>query len=151
MPPSATIAIIEFIAAAEARAAFKSLAYSRFRSSLLYLEKAPASIISAQPIKSEAKEPTLPNEDEDQGEESEDENESKTIFIKNLNFGTTEAKLQEFFSGIGPIRSVVVRKKDDPKNPGHKLSMGFGFIEFKTSQAAKKAVQGLQVIVSTDS
>ncbi|PWW71559.1 RNA-binding domain-containing protein, partial [Tuber magnatum] len=41
MPPAGTIAVVEFTDTPAARAAFASLAYSRFKETVLFLEKAP--------------------------------------------------------------------------------------------------------------
>ena len=58
---------------------------------------------------------------------------ASTVFVKNLNFKTTEVQLEELFSqGLkdvnnkGKIVSVkIVRKTDDSQ-----ASRGFGFVEF---------------------
>jgi multiple RNA-binding domain-containing protein 1 len=41
-----------------------------------------------------------------------------TLFIKNLNFKTTDNRLEEVFSKSGPLRSAVIAKKQDAKKPG---------------------------------
>ena len=46
MPPSGTIAIVEFAQAPQARAAFASLAYRRMQDSVLFLEKAPKDLFT---------------------------------------------------------------------------------------------------------
>lgn len=47
LPPTKTLALIDFAESADARRAFKSLAYKRFQSVPLYLEWAPAGIFNA--------------------------------------------------------------------------------------------------------
>ncbi|KAK4998819.1 hypothetical protein LTR28_013566, partial [Elasticomyces elasticus] len=49
MPPTGTIAIVEFASAAQARTAFGALAYRKIRSSVLYLEKAPKDLFQSVP------------------------------------------------------------------------------------------------------
>ncbi len=47
LPPTCTLALVEFSEAADARRAFKALAYKRFQSVPLYLEWAPGGIFTA--------------------------------------------------------------------------------------------------------
>jgi multiple RNA-binding domain-containing protein 1 len=144
----------------EARAAFKQLAYSRYKSSLLYLEKAPLGIFahgyheSKQAASMQAQStqrqvdveallesnPTVENQyDHDIG--------TSTLFIKNLNFDTTEATLRDVFTPVGQLRKVTIRKKKNPKRPDQLLSMGFGFIEFAGEDTANRALKSLQGFV----
>ena len=66
-----------------------------------------------------------------------------TVFIKNLNFSTTEEGLRAVFGGLSGLRSIRIAKKPDPKTGG-KLSMGFGFLEFMTKEMALKCIKALQ-------
>jgi multiple RNA-binding domain-containing protein 1 len=68
-----------------------------------------------------------------------------SLFVKNLNFNTTERTLEELFATIAPIRSITIAKKKDVKNPGQSLSMGYGFVEFHKRDDALKALRQLQV------
>ncbi|RKP26373.1 hypothetical protein SYNPS1DRAFT_5733, partial [Syncephalis pseudoplumigaleata] len=72
---------------------------------------------------------------------------TSTLFIKNLNFDTTEATLREVFAPVGQLRKVTIRKKKDPKHPGQFLSMGFGFVEFAGEDTAGRALKSLQGFV----
>ena len=47
LPPTRTLALVQFAEAADARRAFKALAYKRFQSVPLFLEWAPAGIFTA--------------------------------------------------------------------------------------------------------
>ena len=47
LPPTKTLALVEYTESADARRAFKSLAYKRFQNIPLYLEWAPAGIFNA--------------------------------------------------------------------------------------------------------
>lgn len=40
--------------------------------------------------------------------------------------------------------SAIVAEKRDPRNPGQKLSMGYGFVEFADTEGADKALKTLQ-------
>ncbi|CAO2629294.1 Probable RNA-binding protein 19 [Lemmus lemmus] len=78
-------------------------------------------------------------------EEEEEEEESVpgcTLFIKNLNFSTTEEMLKEVFSKMGAVKSCTVSKKKS--KAGVLLSMGFGFVEYKKPEQAQKALKQLQ-------
>ncbi|XP_023938521.2 probable RNA-binding protein 19 [Bicyclus anynana] len=76
--------------------------------------------------------------------EDEQPDNNTTLFVKNINFKTTEASLREHFSGCGNIHSVTIAKKKDPKNPGKMLSMGYGFVQFVKKEHANEALKELQ-------
>jgi len=63
LPPTRTLALIEFLEPSEARRAFKHLAYTKFHHVPLYLEWTPLAIIGQKPEKDE------PDDEEDEGEE----------------------------------------------------------------------------------
>ncbi|XP_008575479.1 PREDICTED: probable RNA-binding protein 19 [Galeopterus variegatus] len=78
-------------------------------------------------------------------EEEEEEEESLpgcTLFIKNLNFDTTEETLKEVFSKVGMVKSCSISKKKS--KAGALLSMGFGFVEYRKPEQAQKALKQLQ-------
>ncbi|XP_073917239.1 probable RNA-binding protein 19 isoform X2 [Castor canadensis] len=78
-------------------------------------------------------------------EEEEEEDESSpgcTLFIKNLNFSTTEETLKEVFSKAGAVKSCSVSRKKN--KAGVLLSMGFGFVEYRKPEHAQKALRQLQ-------
>ncbi|NXI02128.1 RBM19 protein, partial [Pachycephala philippinensis] len=80
---------------------------------------------------------------EEEEEEEEEENiPGCTLFIKNLNFATTEDTLKETFSKVGALKSCTISKKKD--KAGTLLSMGFGFVEYKKPESAQKALRRLQ-------
>lgn len=147
LPPSGLTAIIEFLESTEAKRAFTRLAYSKFHHVPLYLEWAPVGVFVAakpEPVlnKEEAvKEDKRADEEEDE-EEEEEAIPGSTLFIKNLNFSTTEEKLQEIFSKCGKVKSYSISKKKDKS--GKLLSMGYGFIQYQTAEAAQKALRQLQ-------
>lgn len=165
MPPTGTIAIVEFRDAPSARAAFTKLAYKRFKKSILYLEKGPKDLFTREPSsdefiklsdKEKAVEPKISASDimdpitkhfAEEGEngvidEDEDDTVGPTVsvFVKNLNFSTTSQQLADAFKSLPGFAVAVVKTKPDPKNPGSSLSMGFGFVEFRSKEDADKAI-----------
>uniref|UniRef100_A0A3Q3X5K8 Probable RNA-binding protein 19 n=1 Tax=Mola mola TaxID=94237 RepID=A0A3Q3X5K8_MOLML len=152
LPPSGLTAIAEFLEPTEAKRAFTRLAYSKFQHVPLYLEWAPVGVfVAAKPgpvlekeeeVKEERK-TEVNAEDEEEEEEEEDEPvPGSTLFIKNLNFSTTEETLQETFSKCGTVKSCSISKKKD--KTGKLLSMGYGFVQYQRAEAAQKALRQLQ-------
>ncbi|KAI5952730.1 MRD1 [Candida jiufengensis] len=158
MPPAGTIAIVEFKDAPSARAAFTKLAYKRFGTSILYLEKGPKDLFTREPTSVESvevKEPETENVVEAKisvndimGEPQTEQEEaiqgsSVSIFVKNLNFSTTVQQLSDLFKPLPGFVNATVKTKPDPKNSGKTLSMGFGFVEFKSQAQANAAISTL--------
>jgi len=85
-----------------------------------------------------------PAEREEVSEETAPEGEHSTVFVKNLNFSTTEESLQNLFSKVGKARSVSIARKCNMRDPAHPLSMGFGFVEYASHSTALKAIKHLQ-------
>lgn len=50
----------------------------------------------------------------------------------------------QHFESCGEVVSAIVAEKRDPKNPTQKLSMGYGFVEFRDAESADKALKTLQ-------
>ncbi|KAL3454542.1 hypothetical protein BJX65DRAFT_260742 [Aspergillus insuetus] len=146
MPPSGTIAIAEFARPDEAQKAFKGLAYRKLGDSILFLEKAPKDLfdanVSPQKPLPEAKAVSqgFSTADTFAADEQADENiVTATLFVKNLNFSTTNQSLVEAFRPLDGFISARIKTKPDPKNPGQTLSMGFGFVDFKSNAQAQAA------------
>ena len=141
VPPSGTIAIVEFKHADDARSAFAGLAYRKVRDSILFLEKAPKGLFSGRELLSQnnrAREPSsTPIIEEDEGQE---QLQSSTLFVRNLSFSTSTERLRDTFKPADGFQSARVKTKPDPKRPGQTLSMGFGFIEFRTKEQAQAAL-----------
>nr|XP_029534113.1 probable RNA-binding protein 19 [Oncorhynchus nerka] len=150
LPPAGLTAIIEYLEPTEAKQAFTRLAYSKFQHVPLYLEWAPTGVFSAaMPSKTLTPDPesttkTSAQEEEVEVEEEEEEEEAlgSTLFIKNLNFTTTEETLRETFSKCGTLKTCTISKKKD--KTGQLLSMGYGFVTYRTQKAAEKAIRQLQ-------
>ena len=151
MPPSGTIAIVEYDQSGHARSAFGSLAYRKFKDSILYLEKAPKNLFRGvhslpssrldESAKSRSAKPSAM-----ELLESKDTSESanmSTLFVRNLNFSTTTARLREVFQPLEGFMSAKVKTKPDAKNPGQLLSMGFGFLEFRNKSNAQAALAAM--------
>ncbi|XP_034949464.1 probable RNA-binding protein 19 [Chelonus insularis] len=82
--------------------------------------------------------------EEDDEEEDEPEPDT-TLFVKNLNFSTGDEGLKKHFSKCGQIHYAAVATKKDSKNPGQKLSMGYGFVRYKYKLDADRALKELQM------
>ncbi|KAG9455284.1 hypothetical protein H6P81_008188 [Aristolochia fimbriata] len=158
LPSTKTLALVVFLEAAEARAAFKGLAYKRYRDAPLYLEWASSDILipgskgEAEPRKNsvvgekevkkillEQSVQGIPEEDLDP-----DRVESRSVFVKNLNFKTTDDSLRRHFAENlreGKLCSVKVKKH--MKN-GKNVSMGFGFLEFDSVETATNVCRDIQ-------
>ncbi|XP_076648162.1 putative RNA-binding protein 19 [Halictus rubicundus] len=170
MPPSGVTALVEFLEPSEARKAFTKLAYTKYKHLPLYLEWAPDNSFSTPAQKSKAvavvengtekndsaeapgkeKERLQENASKNAEVESEDEEEPEpdtTLFVKNINFSTTDEQLKTYFSKCGPLHYATVATKKDPKNPAAKLSMGYGFIRYKRKADAERALKTLQMTV----
>ncbi|KAF8412655.1 hypothetical protein HHK36_000623 [Tetracentron sinense] len=213
LPPTKTLALVVFLEAAEARAAFKGLAYKRYkcieddaskqwlikvshgdppcvcilcavkdnssaieglislmeldglncffsfynRDAPLYLEWAPSNIlIQKSTLEANAQNNIIVGEKDvkrvllEQSMEEllevdidPDRIESRSLFVKNLNFKTSDECLRKHFnkSVEGKIRSVRVKKH--LKN-GKNVSMGFGFIELDSAETAASVCRDLQ-------
>ncbi|KAK1420340.1 hypothetical protein QVD17_21855 [Tagetes erecta] len=158
LPSTKTLGLVVFLEPGDARAAFKGLAYKRYKDAPLYLEWAPDDILSEVP-ENEAveKETHIMGEHqtkrallEQQLEGTEDADidtervESRSLFVKNLNFKTTDESLKKHFIEHvqeGKLRSVRIKKH--MKN-GKNVSMGFGFLEFDSVDTAIHVCRDLQ-------
>ena len=146
MAPSGTLAIVEFHQADHARSAFSSLSYSKFHGSVLFLEKAPVDLFatSKNPVSdgSEARQakPLITDLlDKDQPVAIN----TTTLFVRNLNFATTGDKLRETFKSLDGFISARIKMKPDPKSADQTLSMGFGFLEFRSKEQAQAALSAM--------
>lgn len=160
LPPSRTIALVEYGHPTDARRAFKRLAYKRFKHVPVYLEWAPlASIATAN--NNSPPPPTTTNSESaiqtlDGGTNANNDDEevepgtSNSIYVKNLNFNTTEDTLHEFFSRHVRVRAVRIPVKTATTKRGNvdgdsaQLSMGYGFVECDSELSASKAIKALQ-------
>ncbi|KAB1210487.1 Multiple RNA-binding domain-containing protein 1 [Morella rubra] len=157
IPPTKVLALVVFLEPVEARAAFRGLAYKRYKDAPLYLEWAPGNILSqSSTSKTDEKGNAIGEHDakrailEQQVEGlidmdiDADRVESRSLFVKNLNFKTAEESLKKHFSEhMKEGRILSVRVKKHLKN-GKNLSMGFGFIELDSVETATNVCTDLQ-------
>lgn len=166
LPPSGVTALVEFLEPSEAKAAFRKLAYSKFKDLPLYLEWAPENIFikpSTTPMGEVSQEPnksanrpklfTKPIEtivekqstpERDNADDDIEPELGTTIFLRNLNFTTREQAVREHFQKLGTIHMVQVAMKKDPENPQNRISLGYGFIQFKRKSVAEKTLSTMQ-------
>jgi len=138
LPPAGTIAFLEFYDAGQARAAFKRLAYRRFKDVPLYLEKAPQGIFTVEPTEKivgigakAAASALLATETDDEP--------NSTMYVKNIDFSTTQAGLSDAFKHFPGFRMALLKTKP-PNAKGERLSMGFGFVTFASKEMATAAM-----------
>ena len=63
---------------------------------------------------------------------------SKKLYVGNLSYSVTNARLEEMFSPFGEVRSAqVIQDRDTGR------SKGFGFVEMTNDNAAREAIQSL--------
>lgn len=155
LPPTRTVALVEFLEVNEAKAAFRHLAYTKFHSLPLYLEWAPMNTFTSSYDKEKTKKAGSTNEEikkdskelletPEQEMDDADSMPVATLFVKNLNFSTTEEKLKDTFMPLGGVQSVRIATKPDKSDTTKKLSMGYGFVEFKSKPDALKAFKSMQ-------
>ena len=135
LAPNKSIAIVDFFNNEHAKNAFQMLSNYNYQSTILYLEWAPKNIFNDTSD-------LLTKKDKIHKSEVTKENEkimSKTVFVKNLNFETTEEELENFLKekGMQNIVNVKIVNKDG-------ISRGFGFIEFENNPEAEKMIKTLQ-------
>ena len=174
LPPSRAVALADFVEPSEARQAFKGLAYRKYKHLPLYLEWAPLGIIdkskavgaaaAAAGASSTASKPTQEMNSKKASSSSSSretkaektaateslDDDYSTLFIKNLSFETTSAGLRSHIEtqlgaggAAGGLRTVSLPTKTQGAH-NRLLSMGFGFAEFRSAQAAADALQRLQ-------
>lgn len=148
LPPSGVTCLVKFSDPSEARIAFKKLAYTKFKHVPLFLEWAPKNTFRNDEDHSEPINKSLVTEGQKEKEAEEEEDiqstpePNSTLFIKNLNFQTTENSLHKIFNTVGVIHSIQIAKKKD--GDGKFIHLGYGFIQYKLLSAADKALKMLQ-------
>lgn len=138
LPPSGTMALVQYEEAYQATEALKNLAYKNIKGSVLYLERGPQGIFEVQ-VKPESDVKQAPETSLDDTNDAT----TTTVFVKNLNFSTTTERLKDVAGHLPGFLLARVKTRTDVKRPGEVLSMGFGFIDFKSKQDALSAVTAL--------
>ncbi|KAG1767362.1 hypothetical protein EV702DRAFT_1203736 [Suillus placidus] len=161
VPPAGTMAVVEFEQAHEAAKAFRAVAYRRLGSSIVYLEKGPMGMFqeaadaagnSGHTLTTAFKPITIAEQEAGSGADADEPalSAGTTLFVKNLAFSTTAERLMQVFRGLSGFSFARVQTKPDPKRPtvpgaeAPRLSMGYGFVGFKTAEDAKKAMKSMQ-------
>ena len=137
-PPSGLTALVSFRNQPEAKRAFMKLAYTEFKESPLYLEWAPIDCMGPKPEKPKVEETTI---EQETATKTEDSNPG-VLYVKNLNFSTTESGLRNAFDRYSDkIASVMIATVTKNETV---LSRGYGFIEFSDHETALDAIKTLQ-------
>mmetsp|Transcript_5718 Transcript_5718/g.10251 ORF Transcript_5718/g.10251 Transcript_5718/m.10251 type:complete len:838 (+) Transcript_5718:74-2587(+) len=154
------IGLVEFAESQDAKIAYKKLAYRRFQKGpILYLEWAPLKNeeptsgskvrSSSEPFKENEHSVSVPNKPTEPKQPVFNAAANVvevappcSVFVKNLNFSTTEETLRNKFSEFGSLRSVKIARKKQADSDAL-LSMGYGFVEYNSEQDAKEAISRL--------
>ncbi|GMN60320.1 hypothetical protein TIFTF001_029406 [Ficus carica] len=158
LPPTKTLALVVFLEPAEARKAFHRLAYKSYKGAPLYLQWAPANVLlQSSTSEDNEKSDTVVGEHDAKRvileqhlegisdvDADPDRVQSRSLFVKNLNFKTSDESLKKHFVELvkeGTILSVTVKKH---VKQGKYVSMGYGFIEFDSMETATNVCRNLQ-------
>ena len=133
------------------RRAFQGLAYTKIDRVPLYLEWAPLDVFTraldrsavaaaaAAAAAASARDVDGAGAGDDSGAVIE---EQRTLYVKNLNFASTEEGLRAVFSAIGDVRAVMIPRRKRKEGGEEVLrSMGYGFIEFGSKESALEAIK----------
>ena len=153
LPPSKTLALVEYEQPAQAKKGYTALAYTKYHHVPLYLEWAPIDTFTAKPAAvptaAAAIVPTSAATVTAAADSESADGGGNTIFVKNLSFATTEQSLLDLFKAATAVRSVhIATKKNSSKAVaagGSKvLSMGYGFVELRTGEDVKAVISRMQ-------
>lgn len=127
-PPNGLSAIVEMEEPVEAKLAFKRLAYSKFRDSILYLEWAPINVFRQK---------SLEDQEQEELKQMEQLQTGTKILVKNVPFEATVQELKKLFAAYGELNFVRIPKKVDGQH------RGFGFVDFLLKEDALRAFRAL--------
>ncbi|KAF9522621.1 hypothetical protein CPB83DRAFT_864175 [Crepidotus variabilis] len=169
VPPAGTMGVVEYDSPADAKQGFKSVAYRRLGNSIIYLEKGPLGMFddqrpaagpnstAAESSQSKLKtggpvrlpEDAMELDDADATPSDQSIKTGSTLYIKNLSFSTTSERLNKVLSALPSFSFARIQTKPDPNpaRPGARLSMGYGFVGFKDTDGAKKALKSMHGFV----
>ena len=108
LPPNGITGLVEFYESSEAKIAFRRLAYTKYKGAPLYLEWAPENSLKSKSLPAKGTAEKAPLSDElAKGDEKACGNqpikapdENTTLFVKNLNFDTTDEGLKTHFEHL---------------------------------------------------
>ncbi|CAD7970022.1 unnamed protein product [Amoebophrya sp. A120] len=169
LAPSKTVCVVQFASSVEAERCFNKVNFSRYKHVPLFLEWAPEQIFrnaGELPSKDQATKNQKVQESagvsgdatsakqgangDQQGEEqtTDQQHPSCSIFVKYLNFNTTEMKLEQIFRQHEGFKKVTLMKKkglsSTSDSAAKQVSMGYGFIEYQTMQQCEAVVKKRQ-------
>ncbi|VDP09764.1 unnamed protein product [Soboliphyme baturini] len=145
LPPSGISALVEFMNSQDAAKAFKAQIFKRFKSSPLFLEWAPDAVFKSQfELELEKSKADQPKAVTSTADVCDVESHHNTLFVKGLDFATSDEAFAKHFERIGPLVYATVAKKSNPAKAGELLSMGYGFVQFRKSVDASRALKELQ-------
>ncbi|XP_053992119.1 multiple RNA-binding domain-containing protein 1-like [Hylaeus volcanicus] len=175
LAPSKTVAVIQFLNSYQAKKAFSSLAFSCIKNVPMFLEWAPVSIFEKKKIaennndlettnktasmpRDVPAEPITTKDLKHMLEQEDNASQTSSVFVKNINFSTSQEALSQLFESVPDFTSATIMIKKCPitKNEIHgisnstnikKVSMGYGFLEFKSSKAAKEVIKRFQGVM----
>jgi multiple RNA-binding domain-containing protein 1 len=128
IPPNGLTALVEMEEPVEAKLAFKKLAYSKFKDSILYLEWAPINVF---------REKSLVDQERTEMEQLEKLQTGTKILIKNVPFEATPNEIKKIFAAYGELNFVRLPRKVDGQH------RGFAFVDYLTKEDALRAFRGL--------
>jgi len=134
--PSATIAFVRMSDLTSCQAALRNLAYQKLGSGILYVEKAPQDIWRSEPLP-----PSQMTTTETETSHTDDMTTSKTLYVKNLAFNTSQADFARLFNPLPGCSFARLTTRVDQARPGTTLSAGYGFVGFTTEEDAANALQ----------
>mmetsp|Transcript_3809 Transcript_3809/g.4468 ORF Transcript_3809/g.4468 Transcript_3809/m.4468 type:complete len:747 (+) Transcript_3809:208-2448(+) len=143
LPQSKTMALVSFYEKRSAKKCFKSLAYKRYKRVPIYLEWAPENVLKCLNSDQNEKQDSY-LEVSTRQDDVEIENTSTglhTLFVKNLNFDTTEENLRKHFIKVGSQgkKDAVLHVSVPRKNKS--LSMGYGFVQMSDASTCRLALR----------
>ena len=97
--------------------------------------------IASNTLESSSSSSSNPSKRDHAEEAGGDDSSNTTIYIKNLNWKTTEAAVRKLFNAVPGLKSITLPKKKTPS--GESLPMGFGFAVYETRAQALRALNQL--------
>ncbi|KAI0752041.1 hypothetical protein C8Q74DRAFT_1211476 [Fomes fomentarius] len=159
VPPAGTLAIVEFVHPDEGHKAFRAVAYRRLGNSIIYLEKGPEGMFiadepirdttgdTAEPVTATGTAPVVVEDGPVEGADESPLSAGTTLFVKNLSFSTTAEKLTQVVRHLPDFAFARIQTKPDPARPGARLSMGYGFVGFRTPDGARRGLKSMEGLV----
>jgi multiple RNA-binding domain-containing protein 1 len=133
-PPTHANALIEYAKPEDARKAFRALSFAKVHDQPMYLQWAPAGVVSGEAEEDGGAEDSRPIKKLN----AERLLKSATLIMKNVPFKATKKELYEIVNVYARVKAIRMPKKAD--GSGHR---GFAFLDFHTKQEALAAMENL--------